>query len=580
MLFVVIIKAAISDFSQLTAQVIFTTLDALPCMDFRHIQCASMLYEVVCVNTGESDTYDEPFKLHGLAAFLKAFPEQQDLERYLCLRTNYFPLLLRHIERIVFADPDDGDDADESADAARQFARKVLVLAHDLANNVKTNIQALEQYCHLDTTPHCRDFASSGVQQAWCAVVQRAAEAVSGSPAVARTESQWHQLEHTYFMRTRSSKIDDLRHLFKETSDSDASASAPTPVVGANGKKTPLSKDVMARYIAQQQVAGENAKESNILNQQAIIASSKDAMTAELGLTLQHIKSDDAAGSGSGGSTDELVAGFIPLASAMSRACMAGHLTQEQQATILDACQVLTSHVMGKADVGIKHLVINAGQQPDKIKGLRAVPPQAPSDADASQPLPTPEIRLFLRGTIVPAAHSNAASKTDIVFTDVASITCIGQVVRCNLVVKREQMNMLPWTGRQTFCPALLVKQAKAAKDADSPNSKKGKGKGTAKKDTDDATLTLTLDETSEDVVVGETTITLKIMSLYGVLVADAFLFAETVNLSGPSLKRRAPDADEINSAKRMKAATALLAGSGTAPAAPSSPLDESGDKQ
>ena len=502
-----------------------------------------MLYEITCVAT-EGKIYDEAFKLHNIQAFLKAFPERQDLERYLGLRTVYFPLILLHIKSVVFAEPSEESELDLN------IARSILTLAARLARQdaVNNDLTALEQYLHLDTSPNNKDLAAAGVQEAWAGIVQRAAESEVGK-LTPRSHAQWNQIEHTHFMTVRGKPIDDVRKLFQ------AECGGGDP----SDKATGATKDVLARKIAQARINNEKPKESQIL-------SSLTDMADQVAAKIKQIS----------GHEDQCVveleksplqaSGLRQLSTGLADICASTGFAVTDQVQILEKCSSLTAHVMQKADKGIEHLVFKRTdkapmQAQDKLKNLDAL---APGDHTADH-----ELCLHLRGSIVPSTSTSTISSTSVVVPEVATFTCNNRTVSCSLVVHREQSQMTPWAGN-SFVPALLIKADKPQQKDTEPGKRKNRSASAERNDA--LALSLNLKESFEEVSVSSSeTIRLKMLSLTGMLPpspeVDSSVADRLVTLSGPSLKRGRADADVENiSSKRFKAAASLLTSSANSP--------------
>ena len=142
----------------------------------------------------------------------------------------------------------------------------------------------------------------------------------------------------------------------------------------------------------------------------------------------------------------------------VSNVCSPSEYSQATQMEILDKCQILTTHIQRKVDVGLDMLLIKTVT--DKaLKGLAALNASA-----EAKPL-----RLFLRGTVSPSCGPMALTAA-VVLPNVAELTANGMSVALSLCMTKDQAFASAWSGSR-FCPTLLAKVPKDGK-------RKGKGKG------------------------------------------------------------------------------------------------------
>ena len=75
----------------------------------------------------EGVLYEDALRKYNLDPFRKAFPDKDDLERFIYLRATYFPLLLKVYKDTVLQVADDDDD-----DSNLETSRNILELAVNL----------------------------------------------------------------------------------------------------------------------------------------------------------------------------------------------------------------------------------------------------------------------------------------------------------------------------------------------------------------------------------------------------------------------------------------------------------------
>ena len=532
-------QASISDFCGLITKIVFDALAATPHIHFKHSQVAALLYEVAIVRADDDDrSYDESIKKYGFSAFLKAFPFKEELERYLSFRTAYLPLLLTVIKDNIIKDDDD-DDENDNLETARNIIHLAVSLMNEKAE-IRDDMTGLDQYLHISTS--AGDVAGTGIQAGWSTLLQRAAEAETTrvmQPS-SRTESQWNQQEQTIFMSHRTKPAAEVRKLAKALPEF------------AGQVLTTITKDILAKGIAKSQITKMKAEEAETMRQ-------IDAeLSSNIASEIKNLNKDTA---------DELDDPLDPLrgtpyrtlSTCVSNVCSPSGYSQATQMDILDKCQILTTHIQRKVDVGLDMLLIKTVT--DKaLKGLAALNASA-----EAKPL-----RLFLRGTVSPSCGPMALTAA-VVLPNVAELTVNGMSVALSLCMTKDQAFASAWSGSR-FCPALLAKVPKDGKG-------KGKGKGKKAKAAPESepgaqSVTLTLESEDELITICDSTVTLKVYSLTGEVAAVAAGqdIADIRTVVGPSLKReRDAASDDASTAKRIKASSLL--GASSRLVAPTAPL-------
>ena len=546
-----VVKAAISDFCGVLSRKIFDALAATPQIDFRHSQVAALLYEIAVVRASDGcdgSAFDEALKKYNFSAFIKAFPWAEDLERFLSFRTLYFPLLLTVIKDKILKDPD--DDEDDNLDTARNVLHLAVSLMNEHAG-IREDMTSLDHYLHLSTTPGSKDVAATGIQEGWSTILQRAAEAETAKvmKPSSRTQSQWKQQEQTVFMSLRSKSIAELRSL--------ANAEVPSQDTAIG-----ISKDTLARSIAASRIATLKAAESEVMHQ----IDTDPALSTRIADEIKNLNKEptdqtpaavvDAAEEGGPLKGTP----FRTLESCVSAICAPSGYSAAMQQEILEKCQVLTTHIHGKADIGRDMLLIKA-VTPKGFKGLAAFNALPAAEA-ATRPL-----RLFLRGTVSPSTGP-AVLSASVVMPDVGELTVNGKTVGLSLFMTKDQAQASAWSGSR-FCPAMLVDSPKEPK----AGPIKGRKVKAADAGPEIPPLTLALTSEEDSVVLSPSSppVTLKVFSLSGVVpgaAPDTVDAAQIMHLVGPSLKRDRPASDEAAVAKRHRAT--VLLGAAAAGAAPS----------
>ena len=494
-------------------------------------------------------SYDDALKKHNFSVFLKAFPWKEDLERYLSLRTTYFPLLLKIIHENIIKDADDDDD--DNLEKARNILKLAISLLNENAE-LRDDMAGLDQYLHLSTATGNSDVASTGIQAGWSTILQRAAEAeTSHLKPSPRSASQWNQQEQALFMSHRSKYIAEVRKLCKDE--------LPEFV------QTNVPKDALARKVAESQIAKRKATEAATMQKlEADLTQLSTIIGNDIkSLNRESIVEEDTKDTG--GVPDDRMAAlhgttFRPLDACVSTACAASGCSLATQTEIVDACQILTTHIQRKADIGRDMLLINTVT--DKgFKGLAAL--NASPDAEAKP------LRLFLRGTVTPSCGPMALTST-VVLPDVAQLTVNGVNVALSLCMTKDQASASAWSGSR-FCPAMLAKIPKEPKG-------KGKGKQNALRPrgvavesgeappqptSDPKSVTLKLDKEDDSVTICSSSppVTLTVYSLAGEVPFGGHecTAADILTVCGPSLKReRNAGSDDPATAKRLRASTLL----------------------
>ena len=345
-------QASISDFCGLITKIVFDALAATPQIDFKHSQVAALLYEVAIVRADDDDrSYDESINKYGFSAFLKSFSFKEELERYLSFRTAYLPLLLTVIKDNIIKDDD--DDENDNLETSRKIIHFAVSLMNENAE-IRDDMTGLDQYLHISTS--AGDVAGTGIQAGWSTLLQRAAEAETTrvmQPS-SRTESQWNQQEQTIFMSHRTKPAAEVRKLAKALPEF------------AGQALTTITKHILAKGIAKSQITKMKAEEAETMRQ--IDAELPSKIASE----INNLNKDTA--------DDELDDPLDPLkgtpyrtlSTCVSNVCSPSGYSQATQMEILGKCQILTTHIQRKVDVGLDMLLIKTVT--DKaLKGLAAL---------------------------------------------------------------------------------------------------------------------------------------------------------------------------------------------------------------
>ena len=154
----------------------------------------------------EAGGLDDLLKVIGLPQYSKAFPDNDDLEWFLQLRTVYFTRLVMTLRDVVFSNEDN--------DSEHKMARQVLTLAADVASQkeLADDLTSLEHSATCVPDNDAKTKARESVIAAWATVLQRAAEVeVPDTKMRPRTTNQWNQYKQTCLMQMKNKHIVQLR---------------------------------------------------------------------------------------------------------------------------------------------------------------------------------------------------------------------------------------------------------------------------------------------------------------------------------------------------------------------------------